>query len=123
MAYVGSCKSGDKFCVVRFLSIFWVLTKIFFLQKFLFIKKLYGNHLGNQYIYLTCASSCEMFSGSRVCCQSNNCNTVDSEITFGSSFLVSQCNVGGSFSLTDSASSSYCPYLSSSYCGVGLFFI
>ena len=86
---------------------------------------MYGNHLDNQFIYLSCAPSCDYFNGA-TCCASDNCNTVDLDIACDSFPSTYSCYVGGSFALTDSASSSFypksCPSLSDSYCGVVYFF-
>ena len=120
IVYVGSCKASDTICIV--IKIF-NYNPIFISLIIFFSKKLYGTYDSKQYIYLSCATSCDLYSGfARVCCQSDNCNTVSSEISTNTTGSVASCYKGGSLAITDTTNDipeiTTCPAGSSSYCGV-----
>ena len=78
-------------------------------------------YTGKSATILACAATCTpgTFNGvTYTCCQTDNCNEDTSLPT--SNTAISTCNVGGSFSLIDSANSTYapaqCPATSNSYC-------
>ena len=117
MAYVGSCNSNELICVVGKIFFYFIFLTIEF-EHFNSIKKYYGTHQGNQYIFLACAANCD--SGAKFCCSTNNCNKIDTDISIGTAFAVKLCYEEGNIPLLDSPNGGYCPALSSSHCGVRL---
>ena len=85
--------------------IFPIYKKFKSLTRIFFPKKLFGYFESKQYIFLTCAPSCDIFTSGTECCQTDNCNMINQEISMSSSSTgVSSCYIGGSFALTDTAS-------------------
>ena len=95
----------------------------------IFFKKITGSiYTGKNATILACAATCTAGTANGItttCCQTDNCN--EDTTLASSSTTVSSCNVGGSFSLIDPASSTYspalCPSASNSYCLVGFIFL
>ena len=114
----------------------WYVTKkenLYIWHAILFIyliwkKKLTGTiSTGKSATILACTPNCTpgTFNGvTYTCCQTDNCNE-DTSLA-SSNTAIATCNVGGTFSLIDSASNIYapaqCPATSNSYCLVCFIF-